>query len=66
MNNYHRIMEKFWLVVAILTFVFGVYKVGQVGLRNALMYLAFPALAAGMFYARYYARKRFEDKEKNN
>lgn len=52
-------MERFWLVIAILTAFYAVYMVGKNGLGESLMYLVFPIIAGALFYLRYYARKRF-------
>jgi membrane protease YdiL (CAAX protease family) len=65
MNAYHKTMEKFWLGVAILSLVFAVYKMGQLGLSESLTYFLFPAIAGSLFYARYFIRKRAE-RESNN
>ncbi|GAB5538460.1 MAG: hypothetical protein Salg2KO_05630 [Salibacteraceae bacterium] len=68
MNQYHKIMEKFWLAVAIVSLVFAVYKFGQVGyarLGEVAIYFLFPFLAGFLFYARYFIRKRAERENKN-
>lgn len=60
MNQYHNIMEKFWLIIAIVSFVYAVFKIGRDGLENSLILLVFPIVAAALFYMRYFMRKRFE------
>jgi len=63
MKKYNLIMEKFWLVAAILSFIYAVYMVGKAGLIDAGIYLVMPAIAATLFYLRYYTRKRIEKEE---
>ncbi|MEZ4721567.1 MAG: hypothetical protein R2813_06775 [Flavobacteriales bacterium] len=53
-------MEKFWLVIAILSFVYAVYMIGKQGLSESIIYLIFPLVAGALFYMRYFMRKRFE------
>jgi hypothetical protein len=60
MSKYNLFMEKFWLVVAVLTFIFGVYQMGKFGLSEAGISFIMALVAAGLFYLRYYARRRFE------
>lgn len=60
MNKYHLIMEKFWLVIAGVSFVFAVYKAGQIGISAASMFFLFPVIAAVLFGMRYFVRKKFE------
>lgn len=61
MNQYHKIMEKFWLLMAIISFIYAVYKSGQTGnfADTAILFL-FPLIAAILFYLRYYVRKKAE------
>ena len=67
MYKYNLFMEKLWLVIAIASFVYGVYMVGKEGLIDAGIYLVFPFIAATLFYLRYYTRKRIEkEKEQDN
>ncbi|MBT3647537.1 MAG: hypothetical protein HN542_04775 [Flavobacteriales bacterium] len=66
MNKYHKISEKVWLVIAVLTFVFAVYKIGQVGISDALVYLVMAGAAATMYTLRYYSRKRLEKHRDND
>ena len=60
MNQYHKIMERFWLFVAIASFIFAVYKTGEIGIGESMMYYLFPFIAGILFYMRYFVRKRFE------
>lgn len=61
MNQYHKIMEKFWLVVAILSLIFAVYKLGQTqNVADSAIYFLFPVIATVLFYMRYYVRKKYE------
>lgn len=66
MNQYHKISEKVWLGIAILTFVFAVYKVGEVGVSDALVYLVMAGAATTMYTLRYYSRKRMEKHRDND
>jgi hypothetical protein len=58
MENYHKIMEKFWLVMAILTFIFAVYKTGEIGISQSAIYFLFPFIGMTLFFMRYYVRKK--------
>jgi len=59
-------MEKFWLVIAIVSFVYGVYMIGKFGLVDAGLYLLMPLIAATLFYLRLYARRRMEKENDQN
>lgn len=65
MKTYHLIMEKFWLVAAILSFIYAVYTIGQSGLAQAGLNLVMPLIAGALYYLRRYTRKRFEKNEGN-
>ena len=65
MKKYHLIMEKFWLAVAVLTFIFAVYKIGQNGIMQEGINLIMPLIAAALYYLRYYTRKRIEQHQNN-
>ena len=59
-----RIMEKFWLVVAIVSLFVVIYFFLAEGIdRRTLSYLIFPALAGVMYGFRVAFRKRFERSE---
>jgi hypothetical protein len=60
MQKYNLFMEKFWMVIAIVSFVYGVYMVGKFGLADAGLYLLMPLIAGTLYYLRSYARKRAE------
>ncbi|MDB9708306.1 hypothetical protein OAB13_00255 [Salibacteraceae bacterium] len=60
MKKYNIFMEKFWMIIAIVSFVYGVYSVGKFGLLEAGLYLLMPLIAGTLFYLRYYTRKRME------
>jgi len=65
MNQYHKFMEKFWLIIAIATFIYAVYMIGKYGLAEQGILLIMPAIAAALFYLRYFTRKRFgQDKDR--
>lgn len=65
MKKYHLIMEKFWLIAAILSFVYAVYTIGAYGLAQAGINLVMPVIAAALYYLRYWTRKRLERDEEN-
>lgn len=48
------------MVIAIVSFVYGVYMVGKFGLADAGLYLLMPLIAGTLYYLRSYARKRAE------
>lgn len=58
MERYNKFMEKFWLVAAIVSFIYAVYKIGQSGLADAAVFLIVPMGAGALFSMRYFARKR--------
>lgn len=60
MNRYHKIMEKFWLLIAILSLAYAAYKAGQNGVENTLMLFLLPVIAGLLFGMRYFVRKKFE------
>lgn len=60
MNQYHKFMEKFWLVTAIISFLYAVYMIGKYGIAERGILLIMPVIAAALFYLRYFTRKRFE------
>jgi hypothetical protein len=67
MNQYHKIMEKFWLLMAIVSFVYAVYKSGQAGnFADTAIYFLFPLIAAVLFYLRYYVRKKAENESRED
>ncbi len=48
------------MVIAIVSFVYGVYMIGKFGLADAGLYLIMPLIAGALYYLRSYARKRAE------
>ena len=56
-------MEKFWLFIAIASFIYAVYTIGAQGLAEAGINLIMPVIAAALYYLRYYTRKRIEKEE---
>lgn len=65
MNSYHLFMERFWLLISIISFVYGVYMIGKFGLAEAGIYLVMPAVAGALFYLRFYTRKRMKNEREN-
>ncbi|NND95389.1 MAG: hypothetical protein HKN45_11025 [Flavobacteriales bacterium] len=61
-NNF---LEKFWLVLAIGTAVYGLYFVNQFGLEGNVMYLILPLVAFFFFGLRRSMRLRMEKQEKD-
>ncbi len=62
LNKVSKVMEMFWLVIAILSFVVVIYiyiKDKGINAENA-QYLVFPALAGVMYGFRAAFRKRME------
>lgn len=60
MQKYHIFMERFWLFVALGTLLFAVYQFGKYGFEQSSISFVMAAVAAGLFYLRYYMRKRAE------
>ncbi len=60
MRKYNLFMEKFWMVIAIVSFVYGVYMIRKFGLADAGLYLIMPLIAGALYYLRSYARRRAE------
>ena len=56
-------MEVFWFVVAIVTAIYGFFKIREVGIENNYLLVIMPFIAAGMSFFRRYVRLRGE---KNN
>ncbi len=57
-------MEKFWLVLAILSLLAVIYIFIVDGMsRNNIQYLIFPVLAGAMYGFRSFFRKRMENRE---
>ncbi len=60
MKNFNRIMEKFWLIIAILSVPFAVFYVIQLGWQQGWFYLLFPITAFMMFGYRRFMRSRLD------
>ena len=61
MKRHNRIMEIFWLVVAVVTFFFSVYRVTKVGFREGYVFLLMPAVAGVLYGMRRRIRKKMEE-----
>ncbi len=48
------------MVIAIVSFVYGVYMIRKFGLADAGLYLIMPLIAGALYYLRSYARRRAE------
>jgi uncharacterized membrane protein len=66
MKNYNKIMEVFWLVVAIVTFVYAIIQMlkPEIGLNGAIMLIP-PIAAFGMYYLRRRFRVKQQDEKTN-
>jgi membrane protease YdiL (CAAX protease family) len=60
MNQYHKIMEVFWLLIAVVSLAYAMYMAGQSSFEESSMYFLFPVVAGILFSLRYFMRKRFE------
>lgn len=65
MNKYHKVMEYFWLVVAILTAIFAGYQLNR-GIREDIyLLILMPFVAGALFAVRRFHRKRMEKQGEN-
>jgi Flp pilus assembly protein TadB len=62
MNNYHKLMEKFWLIVALASALYAFYSWGKFGIERTGIMLVLPVIALILFALRYFTRKRLEKK----
>ena len=60
MNQYHNIMEKFWLLIAVVSLAYAMYSAGQTSFEESSTFFLFPVIASVLFGLRYFMRKRFE------
>ncbi len=60
MNQYHKIMEVFWLLIAVVSTVYAAYMAGKSSFEESFIYFLFPVVAGILFGLRYFMRKRFE------
>lgn len=60
MRKLNRLMEHFWLAVAIGTGIAAVWVIATDGLEEGRQWLLFPAIALAMFGVRRFMRKRLE------
>ena len=63
MKKYNVIMERFWMLMAVVSFIYAVYMIGAKGIIEAGIYLIFPFVAGMLSYMRYFTRKRIEKGE---
>jgi len=58
-------LEKFWMVIGLLSLLFGAYETVNVGINNAYIFFIF-TFVSGIFYMlRKKQRMRMEGKSKN-
>ncbi len=60
MKTLNKVMETFWLLVALVTLGLAAYMIHHDGWDNAYLYLLFPLIAGAMFGLRRTMRKRME------
>jgi hypothetical protein len=60
MNKYNKIMEYFWLVIAIATALYAAYTLGKSGSENTILLVTMPFIAGSLFGIRRFTRKRLE------
>ena len=65
-NKYNKIMEKFWMTVAIVSGIIVIYLMIRDGVVANLQLLVFPALAGAMYAFRVSFRKRQEKMDNHN
>jgi len=60
-------MEIFWMAIAIVTFIYGLYKVATEGFEGDNVFLLiFPFIAATLSLVRRRVRKRLQKKQEEN
>lgn len=64
-GKFHRFMEGFWLLVALVTLVMAVRSILIDGFGEGGIYLIFPGLAGAAYALRYGMRKRMEKDDKD-
>lgn len=64
MERVVRFLQYMWLVVAVVSFCFAIYKMIFVGLGDGLFFMFFAAMATLLFYVRKRQLKRFENMSK--
>ena len=60
-----KILEKFWLTVAVLSFLYGIFRAITVSIMDGAFLFAI-ALVCVLFYWRRHKQRLKEDKEKLN
>jgi len=60
MEKYNRIMEYFWMVAAILSFLYAIYLLGATSLEEAWVFFIMPLIAGFLFAMRRYMRKKMK------
>jgi membrane protein implicated in regulation of membrane protease activity len=66
LKSLNKFMEQFWLMVAIITSIYGIYMVYMLGLVEAKWYVFFPIIAILFYYTRRRLRLALEKKESEN
>ncbi len=64
MKAYNKIMEAFWLGLAVVTTIIVVYMIISGGWSKNQVYLIFPGICFMMFFARRFMRRRMEKHQK--
>ncbi len=60
MEKFARFMEKFWLVLAVLTAVWTIYVIASQGWITGRVWTWFPLVCLGMWWYRRFTRRRME------
>ncbi|HEY0977155.1 MAG TPA: hypothetical protein VGE21_06755 [Flavobacteriales bacterium] len=60
MEKVARIMERFWLVLAVLTALWAVYVMATRGMEQGKVWIWFPLVCAAMWWYRRFMRGRME------
>jgi Flp pilus assembly protein TadB len=63
-NNMNRILEVFWLIVAIMTGIMGIYGTFTKGLKASYMFFIMAILSCFLYFARRYLRIHNSEKNK--
>lgn len=61
MERLARIMEYFWLSLAVLGMLWSGWQIGQVGWAGAKHYLWFPMICLAMFFYRRFTRRKMAE-----
>jgi uncharacterized membrane protein YhaH (DUF805 family) len=63
-NNLNHVLEVFWLIVAMLTAIMGIFALVRHGFKSSYMFFLMAIVSFLLYYARHALRLR--DREKTN